>query len=253
MKGWRMRLNEIQTRFKDMMFDHPGALDNPGDFADAFESGDVALPERLKIYRNNVMGSLSSAVISNFPLIEKLVGREFLTAMTRAYILAHPPQSGCLTFYADDFDDFISTFAPAAHMPYLADVAKLEILMNRAYHAKDDQALSVDDLAATQDLENFSLKFRNGTHIIKSRWPLEKIRTLEESKATIDIQSGGVFLLVHRPALDVEVAEISQGEYELLENLKIKTLGEAVLAVKSEFDLNQSLPRFMSRQIFSKE
>jgi hypothetical protein len=250
-----MRLNEIQTRFKDMML----APETDDALADVLEANDIPLTRRMDVYRNNVMSGLGNAVMANFPLLEKLVGRDFLFSMVRAYIIAHPPTSGCLTFYGLDFDKFVADFAPAAHMPYLADIAKLEILSNQSYHAKDDEALSAQDLAAipADRLKYLELKLRDSVHLLQSPWPLHKIRAfcLDETMNAPDINSGGACLLVHRPRLDVEIVKISAGEYKFLNALKSQPLGQAVveaLAAYPDFDFEKMLQRCMKLQLFLK-
>jgi hypothetical protein len=43
---------------------------------------------------------------------------------------------------AKDFPDFIEQFEPASSVPYLADVARLEMLRVRAFHAADADPLT---------------------------------------------------------------------------------------------------------------
>lgn len=254
-KEFPMRLNEIQTRFKGMML--APATDDA--LADILEFNDIPLARRMDVYRNNVMSGIGNALIANFPLLEKLVGRDFLASMVRAYILANPPTSGCLTFYGHDFDNFVAGFAPAAHLPYLADMAKLEILSNRSYHAKDDKALSPQDMAniPANKLETLELKLRDSVHLLQSPWPLQAIRAFchDEKAGAPDINSGGVCVLVRRPHLDVEVVEISAGEYKFLSALKTLPLGEAVvetLDAYPDFDFQSTLQRHMKFQLFLK-
>ncbi|MBP7721402.1 MAG: putative DNA-binding domain-containing protein [Alphaproteobacteria bacterium] len=250
-----MRLNEIQTRFAGMML----TTETDEALADILESNDIPLTRRMDVYRNNVMSGLGNALIANFPLLEKLVGRDFLSSMVRAYIVAHPPTSGCLTFYGHDFDKFVAGFARAAHLPYLPDVAKLEILSNRSYHAKDDEALSAPDLAVIPAgwLEQLELKLRDSVHLLQSPWPLHAIRAycLDDKMNAPDIHSGGACLLIHRPHLDVEIVKISAGEYKFLNTLRTLPLGKAVvetLAAYPDFDFENTLQRCMKLQLFLK-
>ena len=258
MKVWRMQLNEIQDRFKNIILGFPATLEKARD--GVFEAAGVPLSERLKIYHNNFMGSVSAALMDNFPLLEKLVGRDFLTVMTRAYIRNNPPRSGCLTFYGDDYDRFISTYTPAAALPYLPDMATLEILINRSYHARDDKPLTASDLAeiSAVSLEAFHMKLRDNVQLLRSRWPLAGIRRMcmESGNKTLDIFSGGACLLIHRPHLAVEITEISSGEFMFLKQLKMQPLGKTVeetMSTHPDFDFSTALPRLMAMQIFLKE
>lgn len=256
-----MRLNDIQAQFKDLIFSRPEALDNlPGDFAACFLSRDHSLTERLKIYRNNVMGTVGNALAANFPLLEKLVGREFLMAMVRAYILSHPPETGCLTFYGENFPRFMESYAPAKNLAYLADVARLEIALNAAYNAQDDFPLTKEDLSeiAPNDLDMFHLKLRHSVHLLCSPWPLPDIRDFclsEDHDQELDIRSEGVYLMVHRPQLDPVISTLSAGEYEFLNLVQTKALGEATAAALDlfpDFDLASLLQRHLSLETFQR-
>ena len=92
---------------------------------------------RFAVYRNNVMLSLIDALADTFPVTQELVGEEFFRVMAKHFVQAQPPRSRLLAFYGDSFADFVDSFAPAAPVPYLADVARLEMCRVRAYHAAD--------------------------------------------------------------------------------------------------------------------
>jgi hypothetical protein len=103
---------------------------------------------RFAVYRNNVAVSLVDALADTFAVTRELVGETFFRAMARVYAYARPPASRLLAFYGDTFPDFIERFPPAAGLPYLADVARLEFLRVRAYHAADIAPVAVDRFAA---------------------------------------------------------------------------------------------------------
>ena len=89
------------------------------------------------------------ALGTRFPATSRIVGEEFFNAMARVFVIAHPPRSPLLMTYGDDFPDFIADFEPAAELPYLADVARLEAARTRAYHAADAVLLDPAAVAAT--------------------------------------------------------------------------------------------------------
>ena len=104
--------------------------------------------KRFAVYRNNVMVSLIDALADSFPVTHALVGGEFFSGMARIFAQRHPPASPVLAFYGAGFADFIAGFEPVACLPYLPDVARLEYLYVRAYHAADAAPLPVEALHA---------------------------------------------------------------------------------------------------------
>ncbi len=249
-----MQLSEVQKRFKDTMLDHPKALDDPPeDLAALFNVGDIPLPERLKVYRNNIVGSLTDVMIASHPLLEKLVGHEFLELMARSFILENPPTHGCLNMYGTDFDKFIASYELAKALPYLPDMARLEIAMNEAYYAADDKPLTADELAEKE----LKLKLRQNVKLLSSKYPIDKIKDFclkDDPDKTMSVDSGGVKLMIYRPGLDSVIVKLEDSEYEMLLVLSRNTpLDEAVKATLNthkDFDFQGFLQRHIELETF---
>ncbi len=94
-------------------------------------------PKRFAVYRNNVVVGLTETLKDAFPAVRRIVGPEFFQAMARAYVVLEPPRSPILLDYGAGFPDFIGPFEPAAVLPYLADVARIERAWAEAYHAPE--------------------------------------------------------------------------------------------------------------------
>lgn len=119
------------------------------EFAAALQVPTLSVPSALKgggghdaerrfaVHRNNFVVGLVDALAESFPVTQALVGQAFFRGMARERVLADPPRSPLLTDYALGFADFVAGFAPAAVVPYLADVARIEALRIQAYHAAD--------------------------------------------------------------------------------------------------------------------
>ena len=105
---------------------------------------DVA--QRFGIYRNNVLSACTQALADTFPVCQALVGEAFFSAMALAFAQQHRPRSRRLAFYGQGFTNFLRQFAPAQSLPYLADVAQLEMTRVQAYHAADGQCVSAERL-----------------------------------------------------------------------------------------------------------
>lgn len=259
-----MQLGEFQERFKDLMLDHPKALETPpeelADFCDVKAGGgDIPLPERLKVYRNNIVGSLTDLMLATFPVMEKLVGTPFLEGMVRHFVLENPPAQGCLSLYGDGFAEFVGDFELAKTLPYLPDVARLELAMNKAYYAKDDEALTAEGLGdiPPEELGDLKPALRTSVYLVCSRYPLTVIREFcmaEEQVGKLDLDQGSEKLMVYRPALDTKTVLLSDDEYLMLQKLLAgETLGvsvEAVMADYPDFDFQGFLQKHMALETF---
>jgi len=87
---------------------------------------------RFAVHRNNVVVGLINALAERFPVVSRLVGDEFFRAMARLYATMRPPASPLMMLYGETFPEFIDAFAPAAALPYLGDIARLEYARGRA-------------------------------------------------------------------------------------------------------------------------
>lgn len=240
-----MKLAKYQKQFKETMFRPVREIhDCEADFKALFDEGDIPLDERLKVYHNNVVGSLSEVLRVTFPLLENLVGEDFLRAMTRDFIFENPPASACVHMYGAGFDDFIKTYAPAKSLPYLADVATLELALNTAYYASDDVALAPDALAQVppETLGDVVLNLRSSATLITSSYPLESIRGFcldaDNTPAPDLTKSYTCRLLIVRPVLEVNIISLPEDEFEMLRLLHNKVpLGDAVERTMAAFPI----------------
>ncbi len=255
-----MQLSEFQEQFKDLMLDSPKALDNPPQtVADFCEVGAIDLPTRLKVYRNNIVGSLTDLMLASFPITDALVGKAFFEGCARSFILAHPPTQGCLSFYGAGFAEFLAGFEPAKGLPYLADIAAYEIALNQSYYAKDDGALSAESLGqvAPDTLGDLKLALRDSVHLLKSEYPIIAIRDFCEGDqdGTLDLDQGGVHLLVIRPQFKTETVILQEDEFEMLKALQSgQALGEAVdntLKQHPNFDFQAFLQKHIALETFA--
>lgn len=79
--------------------------------------------------------------------------------------------------YGEALPEFIQSFAPAASLAYLADVARLECAWWRAYHAADAQPLEARAFAHLDPgrLEHTRFVFHPSVSLIASRHPVAAI------------------------------------------------------------------------------
>lgn len=255
-----MRLSKVQERFKDLMLDHPDALDAPEEgFAAQFDVGRIPLPRRLKVYRNNIVGSLTDLIVDSFPVLEVLVGRDFLEGAARSFILENPPAVGCLNRYGDGFDEFLAGFAPVASLPYLPDVARFEIVMSEAYYAADGVALRGEELAAVvpDALGDLVLGLMPSVELFESDYPVLAIKEFCENGAEgqLDLDQGGVRVMVSRPALEVQIVPLEADEFLALSLFKdggaLGASVEEVMEAYPSFDFQGFLQKHLLLETFA--
>lgn len=134
---------------------------------------------RLAVHRNNVVVSLVRALADAFPVVHRLVGDEFFAAMAGIHVRAQPPRSPVLFEYGDGFADWLAGFEPAAGLPYLPDMARLERARVRAHHAADAAAIEAHALAAclgaSDRIERLRLDIHPATTAIVSEWAVASL------------------------------------------------------------------------------
>lgn len=156
---------------------------------------------RFDVYRNNVTVGLTDALAAGFPVIQKLVGEAFFRAMAVEFLRAHPPAMPVLTFWGEDFPGFLHSFKPVAHLPYLADVARLEYALREAYHAADATPVAPDALA-TPDLVSARLRLAPATRLVASRFPIHAIWRFNTDPTAPPVSGSAQTVLVARPDWD---------------------------------------------------
>ena len=182
--------------------------------------------EALAIYRGTFIAAATKALRLTYPAVERLTGAEFFENAAAEFISHTPPNSGCLDDYGSAFGDFLATFAPAACLPYLADVARLEWAVNNALRAADVAALQCEALSAAGmiDPAKLILKPHPSLALLKVQFPADTIwrAVLQEDDAAlaaITLTGGPFFLLITREEDGVQVERLPEPIWQFLSSL----------------------------------
>lgn len=108
----------------------------------------LAAQPGFAVYRNTVLKGCIDALQANYPAVVRLVGDEWFRAAAAVYARENLPSHPTLLDYGAGFAGFLDRFAPAAELPYLADVARLDRLWSEAHVAADAPLLDPTGLAA---------------------------------------------------------------------------------------------------------
>jgi hypothetical protein len=233
-------LGKVQHDFRDAV------LNDEESAVAALILGDGLTPaERLAVYRNNVMASLTAALKETFPVICRLVDERFFDYAAHEFIKSQPPRQPCLAAYGVGFPAFLATFPPCAELVYLPDTAQLEWLMHEAATAADAAPLAPSALQgiAPEDTTHLVLRLHPSIGLLASPWPIERIwrenQATAEGDGPIDIGSGGVRLEVRRHGADVVYRQLAPATFAFRSALRRgETLERAFELAGAEAEAN---------------
>ena len=161
----------------------------------------------------------------------------------------HPPRSPLLFEYGGAFPDFAAAFGPARDLPYLPDVARIELCWLASHHAADAPALTPAGLAAVaaEDLPGLALRLHPAARIVRSRFAAcsifsANVKTEPPGAIRADIAED---TLLARPGLEVTAWRLGPGAAEfcaaLGDGAALAPACERALAEAEDFDAGATL------------
>jgi hypothetical protein len=93
---------------------------------------------RLQIYSDSSLNGRLKALRNIFHSSERMVGEQFFAQMATEFLIQQPSQSLTADAQGQMFADFIVNYSPAASLPYLSDLVKLEWLWYQVFHDASD-------------------------------------------------------------------------------------------------------------------
>lgn len=214
--------------------------------------------DRLDIYRNTFIYTLTKALRLCFPVTERLVGEEFFDGAAQFFIADHPPRKAWLDQFGGEFSDFLRAFPQAKPVVYLGDVAELEWAVNRALHAADLARLDVAALGDVRPEDQGRIAFlpHPSVSLLRLAYPADAIwRAIlardDEALGKVDVGSGPVNLLVERRETGIEVARLGESSWRFLSNLCAGQPIGAALDIAGDFDCSVALADHLASGRFS--
>lgn len=201
---------------------------------------------RFAVHRNNVVAGLVKALGATFPAVRRLVGEPFFGAMAVEFVRARPPASPVLIAWGGAFPGWLADFTPAAGVPYLADVARLEWAWVEAFNAADATPATADRLARLDParLPETRLLPHPSFSLVASRFPIAGLWADVTGRRPGGVEAWRAeTALVVRPAGDVTVSVVAADHAAffalLTETPTLAALAET--AAEHELDLTAGL------------
>jgi uncharacterized protein (UPF0276 family) len=245
---------DIQQEFSNALFDSTNEAPLLASFKAAAHAG-----HRLALYRGNLTATWAKTLSSAYPVLRRLVGEEFFTALTRVYGMANPSDSPDLNHFGAGFAGFLETFEHVAQYPYLPDMARLEWALHRGHYAQDATGLAAASLDAVgpEQLEQARLQLHPACTVLASQWDIAGLWLAHQGEGEGDFPAAfheGSRYLVARPRWKCALLPLGEGEHAALTALAAgATFGEALdhaFEVNEQFDMGRWLASCIEHSVF---
>ena len=247
-------LKSLQESFYDGIF-NPSANNINIASSHILNTEQLLEADRLSIYRGSILGGITTALTSIYPVCVKLVGENYFTHMVAGYLKNYPSQSPDIGNYGEYLPTYIADFEPVKDLIYLADVAQLEWLWHKAFNSSDENTPTkhfrpLSDLQTIQEHELPAIKFRavSAAYLLTSLYPIQKIWQVNQADyqgdLTVSLDEGGANLVIWRNTeLGMRIDELSDDEKTFI----TAVLNKASFGDIAELSFNQGLDMIVQR------
>lgn len=172
--------------------------------ADIQQTMDLSAEDRLAIYRNSILGGITSGLMGIYPVCNRLVGETFFTHMVAGYLKQYPSNSPDVGHYGGYLADYLKDLLVSIHqqqdLAYLPDVARLEWLWHRAFNAQEVDRLEENGIIPLTALADMNPEYHGqlvfqlqpSLGLLASQYPIDEIWQVNqvsniESEETIEL------------------------------------------------------------------
>ncbi|MEZ9745967.1 DNA-binding domain-containing protein [Vibrio splendidus] len=184
--------------------------------------------QRIQIYRNNFVISLSEVLAATYPLTEMLVGEECFQQMARLHVLSYPSTSGDVSGYGEHFEQTIQAFpAVIEAAPYLAEVALYEWQKDSLVRCVSESHVDQRPLSRLADVpqeQQGALVFhlKDSIALVNSSYTIIALEQAiyQQQLDGLDIKQPEFGVLIRAENSQVESHRLTQESHQLLTELQ---------------------------------
>ncbi len=174
----------------------------------------------LGVYRNTIALGLADSLAASYPTVVTVVGEDWMREAAILFARDHPPADAVLLAYGGDFPDWLEAFAPAADMPYLADIARIDRLWTEAHIAADADMMAPHAIAslAPEDFDTVRLALLPSVRLARFGTGIADLWRALRSDApdAIDLAPEPQAIVLWRPGGEVQSRTIGDGAFAFL-------------------------------------
>lgn len=171
----------LQSRVKQVILGSAST-----DLAPEFTRGGFDPLRRFNIYRNNTFASLTTTLLSVFPVTASLLGEGYFRFAAAGYIKGNPPSEPRLVRYGGNFAEFLGRLEDLRSMPFVADVARLEWRIAEALDASVSEPRTIAEFTTIGAAAVPDIRLQPSLRLLYSRWPALDIWSAHQPGGDLD-------------------------------------------------------------------
>jgi hypothetical protein len=210
----------------------------------------------LAIYRNHIHATLLRTLKNAYPLLVRLLAEDCFAMIARQYINQYPSRSADLYEYGGYFADFLADFPPCKELVYLPEVAQFEWLCHQLLIAPEAPPFMIDlTLLNGAQYSQLHFSLHPACAVRRFHYPILRIIDLcnEALESEVNLNEGGVNLLLRRDNGDIKLLPLTVGEFIFLSalqnNLSLAAALDETLKIDRDFDLSAKLTTWITNNI----
>jgi hypothetical protein len=211
-------------------------------------TAELAAASRLQVYANSYWGRVCEAVEADFPRLRACLAThpqgDLFSGIVMHYLAHHPSQTFNLGEMARFLPDFLATHGLLDEMPYVADIARTEWLLQEAFYAPESEGGALARLQALspEDWPQLRLTLPPSMRCFESVWNLDEIW----ADGATPVAGAPALLVLHRSRGRSSVRRLQGGRRALFEALhRGESFGEICAALaETDGDLADVMPSF---------
>ncbi len=186
--------------------------------------GGVPGEERASVYANGYPARIHESLKEVYEAVHHVLGDDTFLEASFAYAHQHPSHDYNLNFVGRHLPEFLQASHFSKTFPFIADLAKLEWLIWKAFHAFDQVTFHPEQLTEVpvENWEQARLVFQPSVSLIASSWPILDIwRTRREDSEEIktDLTNRPQQILIGRNGDQVRCELLDPNQYQLIKGL----------------------------------
>jgi hypothetical protein len=176
--------------------------------------------DRLSIYANSYFYRLLDIFKEDFPCINNVLGEVNFHNLITGYLIEYPPSEPSVLYASRDLPHYLAAICGradelAVHVPFLADLARLERACVEVFHGADAEALEQTSLhgLAPESWPALRMRLHPAAQIFDIEWRVDALMTaIKEGRDWEPPERAAVTILVWRKQWGVHYRPLEPGE-----------------------------------------